>query len=1180
MERTGYQQVSPEEIRKIVESSHDAPQAVLGPHFVEKDKVLVIRAFLPHMAHAEVCEKGASDRKYPMRRIHEAGLFEATIFEADPALQYELLTTDEEGISFRFHDAYATTTTTFTGDDQQAFRDGTHSRLFERLGAHTTARHGTSGVNFAVWAPNARRVSVVGTFNRWDGRCHQMPRVGEMGIWELFVPDVVEAELYKYEIKTRDGAVFLKSDPFAICTESPPNAAGLVWDMEREFPWSDDAWINNRNTKEYGKRPIAVFVLDLDAPIDKSGDSVAHPSYKGLLTDDLIASIREGGYTHVELSSSAHGVTSTFCPDMRYGTPTDLMSFVDSCHRQGIGVIVRSVPTCFSRAPDELAWFDGTRLYEGDEQEGAWVLDTGKGEVRSFILSNARFWLEHYHLDAVRTDARAGALCAEIVHSEDERLANTILLVREPFAASTIDAEDAQRLLRARHDDPYAVLGAHYMDTLAALVLRALIPEAQQLYALVDGRPEILYELTRIHEDGLFEAIIPGLRAGTAYRFRVVEQGGSSHDLLDPYAVTSFSFSDFDQHLFAQGNHYGIFQKLGAHPRVAHNVSGVGFAVWAPNAEGVGVVGPFNRWDGRRHQMKLHGSSGVWEIFVPELGEGALYKYEIRARNGDTFLKSDPYAFLTEAPPDTASIVYELEGAHRWNDDEWTTRRRQRNVWEQPVAIYEVHLGSWSRAAENNPLSYKEMADQLVPYVKQMGFTHIELLPIAEHPYGPSWGYQVSNFYAPTARYGKPHEFMELVDRCHRANIGVILDWVPGHFPKDAHSLAWFDGTCVYEHADPRKGEHPDWGTLIFNYGRHEVENFLIANALFWLETYHLDGLRVDAVASMLYLDYSRGLSGSWIPNIHGGNENIEAIEFLKHTNSIVHQRCPGVMMVAEESTAWPSVSRPLDRGGLGFGFKWNMGWMHDVLAYIGIHPDDRKHHHNKLTFSIHYAFHENFILSLSHDEVVHLKGSLLHKMPGGEWEKFANLRLLLAFMYAHPGKKLLFMGGEFAERSEWSHDKALDWGLLGREPNRKLSRFVGDLNQLYRSERAFFEVDFKSSGFEWLDVGSTGDSVIAFLRKAKDPRNALLLAFNFSLASRPSYRIGVPYPTVYKELFSSNAVEYGGFGHTLTRTEVAAEEIPYMEQAFSIELPLPALSAIVLKPAPADTTPTPGNWV
>jgi len=1178
MERTAHRQVSQAEIDKIVESRHDAPHTVLGPHFVEEDNSLVIRAFLPQMARALVCETGAPNREHAMERIHEAGLFEATILVADDAWQYEFLATDEEGKTARFHDAYAITTTTFTADNQQAFRDGIHSRLFERLGAHPTIRNGISGVHFVLWAPNAQRVSVVGTFNRWDGRCHQMPGVGKTGIWELFIPDILAGELYKYEIKTPDGTVFLKTDPFAFCTERPPDTAGIVWDLNREFPWGDDEWMNNRSTKEYADRPIAIFVLDLDTLIEPTGDSSAYPNYKAILTDDLIASIKEDGYTHVELASLAHDFTSSFCPDARYGTPTDFMVFIDSCHQQGIGVIVRSIPARFSRTPEELAWFDGTPLYEDGEQDDSWVLDLHRGEVQSFIRSNARFWLERYHADALSTDARAGALCLDIVRPEGEKLANTQLLVRQPPGENQVEAEDALRILRARHDDPYSVLGPHYQQALDALALRALIPAAEQLYAMVVERPGMLYAMARIHKDGLFEAVIPELRAGTQYRIQVVEQGGRNYDLIDPYAFSSFYFSEFDQHLFAQGNHYEIFQRLGAHPRVVDSVAGVSFAVWAPNAEGVSVVGPFNQWDGRRHQMKLHGLSGAWETFIPELGEGDLYKYEIRARNGDTFLKSDPYAFLTEVPPDTASIVYELEGAFRWNDDEWMNRRRETNIGEKPLAIYEVHLGSWSRAAKNNLLNYREMADKLVAYVKQMGFTHIELLPIAEHPYGPSWGYQVSNFYAPTARYGKPHELMELVDRCHQEDIGVILDWVPGHFPKDAHFLAWFDGTCLYEHADPRKGEHPDWGTLIFNYGRHEVENFLIANALFWLQTYHFDGLRVDAVASMLYLDYSRGLSGSWIPNIYGSSENLEAVEFLKHTNSIIHQRYPEVMMIAEESTAWPSVSRPVGQGGLGFGFKWNMGWMHDVLAYMGIPPDERKHHHNKLTFGIHYAFHENFILSLSHDEVVHLKGSLLHKMPGGQWEKFANLRLLLAFMYAHPGKKLLFMGAEFAQLNEWNHDQALDWALLENPSHKALSHFVTELNRLYRSERAFFEVDFKDTGFEWLDADNAEESIIAFLRKGKDPRNALLFVFNFSLVSRPSHQIGVPYPSAYQQVFSSNATEYGGFDRALADTDVTAAEIPHAGQAFSIELPIPALSAIVLKPAPADTTPTPGN--
>ncbi len=602
------------------------------------------------------------------------------------------------------------------------------------------------------------------------------------------------------------------------------------------------------------------------------------------------------------------------------------------------------------------------------------------------------------------------------------------------------------------------------------------------------------------------------------------------------------------------------------------------FAVWAPNAEGVSVVGSFNQWEGRRHQMKRHGDSGVWEIFVPAVGPEALYKYEIKAPNGHTFVKSDPYAFFTEVPPATASIVYQLNDVHTWGDQEWLNARERRHYWAEPLSIYEVHLGSWMWNEDNKPLSYRELAAKLIPYVKDLGFTHIELLPIAEHPYEPSWGYQVANFFAPTSRFGKPEDLMAFVDECHQNDIGVILDWVPGHFPKDAHALAWFDGTNLYEHADPKKGEHRDWGTLIFNYGRHEVENFLIANALFWLETYHFDGLRVDAVASMLYLDYSRPY-GEWIPNMHGGNENLEASEFIKHTNNIVHERFPGVLMIAEESTAWPKVSAPTNHGGLGFGFKWNMGWMHDTLAYMCMPTATRKSHHNKLTFGIHYAFDENFVLSLSHDEVVHLKCSLLEKMPGDEWEKFANLRLLFTYMYAHPGKKLLFMGGEFGQKSEWNHATGLSWQLLRRTPHNRLKGFVRDLNRLYRSERAFFETDAQHVGFEWLDVDSAEHCVIAFLRKAKDPRNTLLCIFNFSAIPQPEYRIGVPFPVSFKMLLNSNAKAYSGFGDVAPQGDIVADEVPWHGYAYSIEVSLPALCAYVFKPAPPDTVRVAIEW-
>jgi 1,4-alpha-glucan branching enzyme len=482
-------------------------------------------------------------------------------------------------------------------------------------------------------------------------------------------------------------------------------------------------------------------------------------------------------------------------------------------------------------------------------------------------------------------------------------------------------------------------------------------------------------------------------------------------------------------------------------------------------------------------------------------------------------------------------------------------------------------MGSWMKTADNKFLSYMELADKLIPYVKNMGFTHIELLPIAEHPYDPSWGYQISNFYSPTSRFGKPEDLMAFIDLCHQKGIGVILDWVPAHFPKDAHALAWFDGTCLYEHADPRRGEHPDWGTLVFNYDRNEVENFLIANAIFWLENYHFDGLRVDAVASMLYLDYSRK-KGEWIPNKYGGNENLEAIEFLKHTNSIVHEKFPGVMMIAEESTAWPAVSKPIKQGGLGFGFKWNMGWMHDVLLYMKKDPVHRKHHHNNLTFGLLYAFNENFILSLSHDEVVHLKGSLINKMPGDEWQKFANLRLLYSFMYAYPGKKLLFMGGEFGQWNEWNHNAGLDWHLLDSEPHKCLQYLVGDLNRLYHSEKAFYEVDFKSAGFEWIDADNANENVIAFMRKGKDPRNCLFFAMNFSSVPREHYRMGVPFPVFFKEVLNSDAIRYWGRGKVLQAGGAMAEEIPWHGREFSLSLYLPPLGAVVLKPFPPETEP------
>ncbi|MCB1822450.1 MAG: 1,4-alpha-glucan branching protein GlgB, partial [Candidatus Competibacteraceae bacterium] len=629
-----------------------------------------------------------------------------------------------------------------------------------------------------------------------------------------------------------------------------------------------------------------------------------------------------------------------------------------------------------------------------------------KPEVRNFLATNAQFWRQVYHVDALRTDTRTFA-----ARLEPSPIAQNLpCLLQDDSAWPTLDAGARDALIQGRHSHPHEVLGPHPLGETGLNVVRAFLPDAESPYLLPDDCPQRLYPLLPLYAGGLFETTV--VVGPEPFRYQIgATEHGQFHTFADPYATTFSMLSDQDCYLFAEGNHYQIYENLGAHSCTVDGRRGVNFAVWAPNAQRISVVGTFNHWDGRRHPMRLRPGSGIWELFVPGLAEGELYKFEILARNGNVFLKTDPFAFHTETPPGTASVVYDQAGKHVWRDGEWMQQRTQEPAWRRPVAIYEVHAGSWRHKPNGEFLSYRELADQLIPYVLKMGFTHIEFLPLAEHPYGPSWGYQISNFYAPTARFGRPDDLMELIDRCHQNGIGVILDWVPAHFPKDAHAMAWFDGTCVYEHADPRQGEHPDWGTLIFNYGRHEVENFLIANALYWLHTFHFDGLRVDAVASMLYLDYSKK---DWIPNKYGGNENLEAIEFLRHTNSVVHARFPGVMMIAEESTAWPNVSRPTDIGGLGFGFKWNMGWMHDVLFYMQKDPVHRRYHHDKLTFGIVYAFNENFILSLSHDEVVHLKKSLLGKMPGTEREQFANLRLLYAFMYGHPGKKLLFMGGEF----------------------------------------------------------------------------------------------------------------------------------------------------------------------
>jgi 1,4-alpha-glucan branching enzyme len=625
-----------------------------------------------------------------------------------------------------------------------------------------------------------------------------------------------------------------------------------------------------------------------------------------------------------------------------------------------------------------------------------------------------------------------------------------------------------------------------------------------------------------------------------------------------------------DLHLFAEGKHEEIYKKLGAHVAKAGRTRGVAFAVWAPQAASVSVVGDFNGWDGSAHAMRRLDNSGVWELFVPKLAPGMLYKFEIRTPADQKFLKVDPYAQHAEAPPDTSSIVYESK--YKFSDAKWMNGRAGREHWRKPLSIYEVHFGSWRRRIEegNRSLTYREMAEPLADYVAEMGFTHIEFLPLKEHPYGPSWGYQVSYYYAPSARYGEPDDLRYLIDYLHRRGIGVIMDWVPAHFPKDAWALGRFDGSALYEHLDPRKGEHPDWGTYIFNYGRNEVRNFLLANALYWFKEFHIDGLRVDAVASMLYLDYSRK-EGEWVPNQFGGRENIDAISFLKALNEVTHRACPGIMMIAEESTAWPAVSHPVHAGGLGFDFKWNMGWMHDTLKYFQTDPLFRAGNHNALTFGLLYAWSENFILPLSHDEVVHMKGSLLNKMPGTNEQKFATLRALYAYMWAHPGKKLLFMGGEFGQWREWTETESLDWHLLEDPLHRGVRDLIRDLNGIYGSENALWEVDSDAAGFEWLDVDNDAENVVAFLRRSPTSGGELICVCNFSAVSRPSYRLGLPHDGEYRVVIDTNAKSYSGTG-TLSVSTLQSEAIPLHGRSHSALIDLPPLSTVWLASSTTDS--------
>jgi 1,4-alpha-glucan branching enzyme len=620
------------------------------------------------------------------------------------------------------------------------------------------------------------------------------------------------------------------------------------------------------------------------------------------------------------------------------------------------------------------------------------------------------------------------------------------------------------------------------------------------------------------------------------------------------------TLGELDLHLFGEGKHERIYEKLGAHLITHEGQPGVAFAVWAPNAKSVSVVGNLNEWNGAKHQMGLLGSSGVWELFVPGLGAGELYKYEIK--NGRRkFLKADPYAFMMQVPPETSSITFKPN--YKFQDRVWMTRRKKRRAWREPVSIYEVHFGSWRRipAEDNRPLTYREMAPLLADYTIENGFTHVEFLPLKEHPYGPSWGYQVSAYYAASSRYGTPDDLRFLIDHLHQSGIGVIMDWVPAHFPKDAFALARFDGTALYEHLDPRRGEHPDWGTYIFNYGRNEVRNFLIANALFWLREFHLDGLRVDAVASMLYLDYSRK-EGEWVPNEFGGRENLDAIAFIKELNEVTHRECPGTLMIAEESTAWPAVSHPVYAGGLGFDFKWNMGWMHDTLKYFQTDPLFRGGNHNALTFGLLYAWSENFILPFSHDEVVHLKGALLNKMPGDEWQKFANLRALYAYMWAHPGKKLLFMGGEFGQWREWTETESLDWHLLESPVHKGVQSLIQDLNQLYQKHGQLWEADADASGFQWIEVDNAAENVLAFRRIAPSAGKEVICVSNFSPVVREGHRLGLPRAGTYKQLLNTDHEKYCGGGFGVTKC-IKAEKVPAHGLEYSAVITLPPLATM-----------------
>ncbi|MEC4806733.1 MAG: 1,4-alpha-glucan branching enzyme [Jaaginema sp. PMC 1079.18] len=747
-----------------------------------------------------------------------------------------------------------------------------------------------------------------------------------------------------------------------------------------------------------------------------------------------------------------------------------------------------------------------------------------------------------------------------------------------------IAPEQINLIVNNQHHDPFQVLGPHPLEQngkVKSWVVRAYLPQAQAAWTICpEQRQE--YPMQSVQHPHFFECVIETEELSN-YQLRIKE-GEHERVIYDPYAFRSPKLTDFDLHLFMEGNHHRIYEKLGAHPISIDGVNGVYFAVWAPNARNVSIIGNFNQWDGRLHQMRKKGN-GTWELFVPEIGVGEHYKYEIKNWEGHIYEKSDPYGFQQEVRPKTASIVTDLE-KYQWHDQDWLEQRRATDPLSHPVSVYELHAGSWLHASMDEPvkslhgnvepisvselkpgarfLSYYELAEKLIPYIKEMGYTHVELLPIAEHPFDGSWGYQVTGYYAPTSRFGTPEDFMYFVDQCHANDIGVIVDWVPGHFPKDGHGLAFFDGTHLYEHGDPRKGEHKEWGTLVFNYSRNEVRNFLVSNALFWFDKYHIDGIRVDAVASMLYLDYFRD-AGQWVANEYGGRENIEAADFLRQVNSVAFSYYPGLLSIAEESTSWPMVSWPTYTGGLGFNLKWNMGWMHDMLDYFHMDPWFRQFHQNNLTFSMWYHHSENYMLALSHDEVVHGKSSMIGKMPGDEWQKFANVRCLFSYMFAHPGKKTMFMSMELGQWSEWNVWGDLEWQLLQYEPHQRLKQFFADLNALYKREPALYTQDFEEAGFEWIDCSDNRHSVVAFMRRDKDSDEFLVVACNYTPQPHSHYRIGVPEMGFYTEIFNSDARQYGGsnmgnLGGKWT------EEWSFHNHSYSLDLCLPPLAVVMFK--------------